>query len=84
MGQITMLSTYRATRVTVIARGGVLLSIAGLMRPGRLGTRKLETRGFEKGCPFATATVFGRFRLRLGQCDPRVVPWGNEPVNETR
>ena len=49
-----------------MARSGVLLSIAGLMCLGRLGTRKLETRGSEKGCPFGPQRFLDGFAQRLG------------------
>jgi hypothetical protein len=36
------------------------------MCPGRLGTRKLETRGSEKGCPFGPQRFLDGFAQRLG------------------
>ena len=36
------------------------------MCPGRLGTRKLETRGSEKGCPFGLQRFLDGFAQGMG------------------
>ena len=61
-----MPSTYRQTCVTVIAQRGTPLSIAGSICQCRLGTRKLEKCGSEKGCHFGPQRFLDGFAKSLG------------------
>lgn len=61
-----MPSTCRETRVTLVARSGVLISKAGFTCPGHLGTCTLKTSGSQNVCPFGPLRFLHGFAQSIG------------------